>query len=742
MTTCIQNVTLEMSLKPFKVISEEAIRETCRELFRQWDALTRHAEMISVMLWVADGSEILDYRGRLEDEIEWGRYAGMSNPYRPRLHTHDPDNIALHSGIVLYMDNPPTITYDWLKRIVAALKEVGREMSGKPIRVGATFDPGDEFALSSFKYLRHSEICLGDTRGQATFVTCYATLNEDHEPYAGFPNGIPQGTPLGTFFGRQCQHFLSDLSMDYIWFSNGFGFGLETWATTGALFDGKAFDPRRAAELRQAILGFWKAFRAECPHYRIETRGTNLSTGIDLASDATPLRDIYRGRFNMMPPPNSPWAAIDGDFGLELVGYLSRIAELPGDKLYPFRFYLHDPWWQNSPWTDRYESQPHDIYLPLSLSRVDSWGQVETPSYIEFLTVDNTWGEMPVKYPNEVIPHILKARADAPDQPGPFVWVYPFDEYHELTFGDQPRLDEVFFGDWFMRGAVNAGFPLSTVVSSRNLLCAFSSGQPDMFNGSVLLAPVPDANPQLEQTLLQYVRRGGQVLLYGPISHAGAALREALNLKIAAPLSGELELTANIPGDTLAAGQFQTRLSHREVMCCGGIDAVALNEQDAAAQITATVTDGSQIRVAGVIARRPEWRGGALAWVRGTNSNDYRPGERLLTPDDPKRYFRGELLLRWTLGALGYDLKVEKTHSQHARPGHLRLPPPECLHVLRLCAQHHGDSQAAFPAGRAAAHRPRDHAGGWLFHLHPAARLASRMSRLCAAKPGWAVELR
>jgi len=663
----IKNVTLEMSLKPFKVMSDVAIRAVCQELFRQWDALTRHADMISVMLWIADGSEILDYRGNLDDEIEWGRYAGMANPFYPPPPTHDPENVALHSGIIVYMDNPPLITYRWLKGIVATLKQVGQEMSGKPIRVGATFDPGDEFAISTFKYQRHPEICLGYTRGRATFVTCYATLNEDREKYAGFPNGIPQGTPFGTFFGRQCQHFLNDLGFDYIWFSNGFGFGLETWATTGALFDGTSFKPERAAEIREKILGFWKAFRAGCPDYRIETRGTNLITGVDLASDATPLRDIYRGGFNMMPPPNSPWAAIDGDFGLELVGYMSRIAELPGDKLYPFRFYLHDPWWQNSPWTDRYESQPHDIYLPLALSRINAKGEVENPSYIEFLTVDNTWGEIPVKYPNEVIPHILKAREDSPDGPGPVVWVYPFDEYHDLTFGSEPRLSEVFFGDWLMRGAVNTGFPLSTVISSKNLIFSLAA-RPDLFDGSVLVTPVPAVNPELERALLEFMCRGGQVLLYGPTVHASETLKRALNLQEATPISGELELNVNLQGDQLTADQFRRTINHRELMCGGGISTVLLDPQDGATRVIATVSHGGQMRIAGVIRREPTWNGGALAWLRGTNSNDYRAGERLLVPDDPLIYFRGELLLRWTLGELGYDLKVSKSAADMRDP--------------------------------------------------------------------------
>ena len=31
------------------------------------------------MLWTADGSEILDYRGRLDDRVEWARYIGHPN---------------------------------------------------------------------------------------------------------------------------------------------------------------------------------------------------------------------------------------------------------------------------------------------------------------------------------------------------------------------------------------------------------------------------------------------------------------------------------------------------------------------------------------------------------------------------------------------------------------------------------------------------------------------------------------
>ncbi len=663
MPSPIKNITLEMSPKPFKIMDEADIVAVSRELFRQWDAFTRHADMISVMLWTADGSEILEYRGDLNDQFDWARYAAMMNPYTQKIHPayaqEDPENMHLHGGIILYMENPPVMTYGRLKQIVETLKKVGREMTGKPIRVGATFDPGDEFAISPFKYKKHPEICLGSTRGKGTFVTCYSTMNADPDAYAGFPNGIPQGTSFGTFFGRQCQRFLSDLGFDYIWLSNGFGFGMETWGTIGALFDGETFDPSAARQSGDKVLGFWRDFRKECPSLRIEVRGTNLSTGIDLSSDGSPWRDIYRGNFNMLPPPNSPWAAIDGDFGLELAGYLSRIAEIPGDREYPFRFYLHDPWWQNSPWTDRYESQPHDIYLPMAVSRITGQGEVETASHIQFLTVDNTWGEIPVKYPNEVTPHLLAARDDEPDRPGPIVWVYPFDEYHDLTFGAKPRLSEVFFGDWFVRGAINMGFPVNTVVSTGNLVSAVQA-KPDLLRDSLLLSTVPPAGSAVESILLDFVKQGKTVLLYGPTDHASEKLLTALNLKHSAPIAGEMDVKVHVGMDTLTHGSFRTRINHRTNMSGGGISEALSHPRDKAASVVATVTQGDQTRVAGVIRRAAEWQGGALAWLRGTNSNTYKKGERLLDPDDPTIYLRGELLMRWTLGALGYDIKVTK----------------------------------------------------------------------------------
>jgi hypothetical protein len=659
----VQRIVLEMSPKPFTEMREEAVRRVCAEVFRQWAPLVRHAQSVAVMLWTADGSEILEYRGRMEDPIEWARYIGHPNPRQ--VIAHDPEKKALHSGGYLYRANPPAMTYRDLAMIVRTLKQVGREITGKPVQVGATFDPGGEFARSPFKYEKHNEICLGSTMGKGSFVCCYATLNADRQPYAGFPDGIPQDTPLGTFLGRQSQHFLKDVGFDYLWLSNGFGFGMETWKTTGPLFDGQTFDARQARAIREKILQFWKLFRAECPQYPIETRGTNLSVGIDLASNAVPLRAIYTGGFNIEPPPNSPWAALNGDFGLELAGYMTRIAELPAGKGFPFRYYVHDPWWLNSPWLDRYGREPHDIYLPLAVGRLNAQGTVETPHSIAILTIDDSYGRMPEKCPTEVIPHFLAALEHRPDRPGPVVWAYPFDEYQEMPFTARPRLEEPFFADWFMRAAINNGFPLNTVVSTGNFILSLAH-DPQLYGESILVTPAPDAGSPMDRALLRYLQAGGQALLYGPLHHASGPLLELLNLRLADPIAGPLDLHLQRSLDELAQPGYARRLQHREAMSAGGCREVLRDGNDRSTEVIATVAAGQAQRVAALVRRLPA-AGGVVAWVRGTNSNSYRGGH-LLTSDDPQQWFQGDLLMRFALDRFGCRVAVAKRNVQQRNP--------------------------------------------------------------------------
>ncbi|MHB9066385.1 MAG: hypothetical protein ACYC4B_21515 [Pirellulaceae bacterium] len=659
-----RNVTLEMSLKPFKKNDEEYIRGVCRELFRQWAPLIRHADQVSVMLWTADGSEILGYTGDLSQRLEWARYLGNPNTDRPV--GSEPDApLSIHDRAFLYMENPPDYTLSDLRFIVQCLKEEGRHVTGKPVRVGATFDPGPEFAKSEFKYEKHPEICMAATMGRKSFVCCYALLHRDTTRYAGFPEGILEGTPFGTFFGRQAQHFLTDLGYDYIWFSNGLGFGLETWSSTGAIFTGESFDHAKLFDTRAKIIAFWKLFRQECPAFRIETRGTNLATGIDLAKDGVDLREIYGGGFNLLPPPNSPWAALDGDFGLELTGYLSRMAELPGEE-YLFRFYAHDPWWINSPWLDRYGREPHDIYLPLACARVNRDGDVVLPTHLNLLTVDDSFGNMPAQVPNEIIPHLLEGRRDAPDEAGPFVWVYPFDEYHDWAYQDPARLREIFSGDWVIRQAINNGFPLNTVVSTTALIAA-QAKQPHLFEHTVLVTIVPTANSEVEAALIRFVHQGGHLLIYGPITHAGPAFLDLLNLANAEPLEGIFDFADLVTGDTFAQVQNPDKVRHLSLVNGGGVESVVRDRADSATHVLATMTQQGQSRDVLVARSRPEWSGGKVVYYRGTHSNRYTGG-RLLTPDHPEEFFQGPLLMRYVLSEFGYTFLQTKLRPEIKNP--------------------------------------------------------------------------
>lgn len=501
-----EDITLEMSLKPFKKTDSEYIKNVCSSVFEQWRPLLKNRKSISVMLWVGDGSEILDYAGDMDAKIEWCRYIGTAN--LPYLKEEEPLETSLHRRKQDYIKNPPEITYGILKSIISCIKEEGKKaFPDADIRVGETFDIGPEFAVSDFKYNRHREICSGSGVDKFGFVDATAGLRADKFRYAAYPKGIPEGTPFGTFLGKQSRIFLADMGFDYLWLSNGLGFSNEPWEKTGKIFDGKKYYPEKLLQTKKKVFDFWKLFRDACPDIPLETRGTNNSVGIDYASDGVPLYDIYNADLGITAPPNSPWAAINDNFGLEIMGHMTRICELPNER-FPFRYYLHDPWWVNSPWYDRYDGTPCDIYLPMAISRINSDGNVETANSLNILTIDNSYGNMPDQCVNEPLPHLLKAEKDVPDEPSPFVWVYPLREY--TTSEDTDLLLEMNLGDNFICDAINDGFPLCCVTSTDNFL----NHDESIYRKSILVSPFPE-NPVILDKLIHFAKQGIGILMYG-----------------------------------------------------------------------------------------------------------------------------------------------------------------------------------------------------------------------------------
>ncbi|MDR0932370.1 MAG: hypothetical protein LBM70_05045 [Victivallales bacterium] len=505
----LKNVTLELSAKAFQDNSETAMYSVCRKMFTQYRRLTDQADRISIMLWIADGSEILSYSGDLKQTFEWAYHIGCANP----IPTENPSNRKLrdtHCFPAKYRDNIELRSYSWLKRLIEIIRETGKEITNSPIRIGAIFDNGPEFAVSDFKFKTHREIAQGHTLYANSFVTCNSVLHADANRYAGFPGGILEGTTLGTFLGVQYKAFARDLNYDYIWLSNGMGFGTETWKTTGVLYDGIEFKQEKAEEAAEELLRFWRDFRTAAPDAVIETRGSNFSAGIEIASDGAPLKEIYRD-FNIAPPVNSPWAALNYNSGLELSAWMSHVAELPGDY-FPYRFYIHDPWFLNSPWLDRYGRSPWDIYQPLSIARIDQNGQIQTPNSVALLTVDDSYGNLPDQVPDEVIPHLLCALREMPDQTAPLLWLYPFDEYNQRR-----NLKQTFNEDLFLGEALQQGLPLNTVVSTTNFRKTHCRAE-------IIIAPVT----AVESCMDELIKRDGKLLIYGSPENASKQLSDLL----------------------------------------------------------------------------------------------------------------------------------------------------------------------------------------------------------------------
>lgn len=651
----MKNLNLEISLKPFFALDEAGIRSICDHALAQWEPLVREAQSVSVMFWTGDGSELLDYDGKLETKFEWARFLGNANAFLHPTIPSDPEGKSLHAKCYLFREDATTLlTYGRLKTIVRIWREA-ITAKGKHARIGTTFDAGGEFAPSTFKYQRHREICLADTMGKASFVCCYGVLNADDRPYAGFPAGIHQGTTLGTFLGRQFHHFATDLGFDFLWLSNGFGFGMETWATIGPLFDGKTFKPELAPETRDKIVGFWRDFRRECPGFDLMTRGTNLGTGTDLASDATPLRELYEGGFGFEPPPNSPWAALNGDFGIELAGYMSRITELPPGRGALFRFYIHDPWWLNSPWLDRYERQPHDIYLPLAVSRVDHDGITEPPENLSILTLDDSYGRMPDVVPREVNVHLTRAWEERADAPGPLVWLYPFDELHDAMFGATPAPDRLFHNDWFVRETLNDGLPLNTTVSTRAWR-ALGHRVNQVFGGRIIVTPAPFDSAG-EDLLLAWADTGGRLLVYGPLDRA-PRLRQRLGLAPAAPLEGEMRVASRLASVDAMTRTPADRYLHQNIMSGGALTEITT---DGTEPLVSAITESGERRALAATA-------GTIDWLRGPLPMRLVKHDHLPVRDNPSDTYPLATLARCLLSRTGWHIGLTARDYTQRRP--------------------------------------------------------------------------
>ena len=687
-----QRVALETSLKPFaNDFTPEGIRNTCLHLWANWERLVERCQEICVLLWVGEGSDIYEWHGDMDEPITWAQSIGFCNYDRPGAFPQDVRHYRINRSVP-YRDALPVIRYRDLKGIIQQLRDTAREKLGREILIGATVDPGPEFAESTFRFEKHPEILTpggGVRMHMMHFITHHCSMNADPTRYAGFPDGIAAGTSFGTFLGRQFAAVRRDLGFDYIWLSNGLAYTHFPWGYRGELFEGERFASELAAEQREKTNQFWRDFRAACPDAPVEVRGTNFSVGMDIASDGCSHADIAAIGGLQRPPCNPPWGS--RALGLEMVSFLSRISKSPTDRLC-YRFYLNDPWFVSNAWYDYYNKEPFDIYVPMSASRMNDDAGVDAPTDLSLLTIDTHLGELLRDEANEVTPHFLLAAEDRADAPGPVTWVYPFDEYDRALKENPERLGRVFMHDWFICQAVNAGLPLNTVCSSDRFTALAAAGKlPD----TIYVAPAPAVDWACGEAILRHVAAGGKALFYGPLEGASPALLGALGLTLADEgLEGDFRVELRLQTDRFAADPerpvgtdaalesigcatsvdaeetpdpAERPLRHRAIVGGGGLRAECdWSDPD----LRAVVEQDGRKRVYAVARARDEWRGGRLAWVRGTccfnptiNSLEptWDPAWLVRLPDDwPRRM----------LAELGLDI-VQERHEEGTRPANV-----------------------------------------------------------------------
>lgn len=646
------NLTLEISAKAFTDTSEETMKDVSRTLFRQWGRVSECFARISVLLWIGDGSEILEFSGDMSQEFEWAYWQGIANP----LPTPDnPTEQQLKNPNyfpVKYRADAAPRTYAWLKRLIEVIREVGVTETGKPIRIGATFDNGPEFAISRFKYKRHREIAQGHSIYPNSFVTCNAVLHGDTRTYAAFPNGIPEGISLGLFLGRQFRAFSKALGYDYIWLSNGMGFGIETWGLVGTLFDGYRFFPEKIQAATSELKQFWHDFLSADESVVIETRGSNFSAGVEMSTEGAPLQWLYE-RGVIAPPVNSPSSAIYGNTGNSMSAYMSHIAELPRGHGYSYRYYIHDPWFLNSPWLDRFGREPWDLYPVLSVCRINDRGDAEPPSSVALLTCDDSYGNMPQQVPDEVTPHLLEAFRTQPDGPGPFVWIYPFHEYAELE-----NLEAIFNEDLFIASAIDGGVPLNTVMSTR-VFRILAESKKDYFRQTMPIIPAYALKDAKTFRAVAGILDGGMdVIVYGSLAKTSVDICELLGLAAADGLCGEAVMRTPYSFDSCEAGDFS-----RKVFIVPNYEGGPLVECAAGAREILTVEQQGQQRVL-VSYHTPSK--GSVVFVRsllplscldpaGRNPR-LNPGRGLFGPNDPVA--PSDRLLRVALAQFGWTFRT------------------------------------------------------------------------------------
>ena len=92
--------TLEFGPKSLFRKDEAFLDSFFAELFRSYRQLLKHCDAVSLLFWLGDGTEILQYDGTPEQPVAWARWQGFAHPVgdpprEPVLYTDRPVELCV-----------------------------------------------------------------------------------------------------------------------------------------------------------------------------------------------------------------------------------------------------------------------------------------------------------------------------------------------------------------------------------------------------------------------------------------------------------------------------------------------------------------------------------------------------------------------------------------------------------------------------------------------------------------------
>jgi len=111
---------------------------------------------------------------------------------------------------------------------------------------------------------------------------------------------------------------------------------------------------------------------------------------------------------------------------------------------------------------------------------------------------------------------------------------------------------------------------------------------------------------------------------------------------------------------------YPKTIKHEALFSGGGMRTVIKTPKDPATKALVQVEQSGKKRDMAWVRSNPQWNGGKVVYLRGTNSSSFTGG-RLLTPHDPEKYFQVPQYLRYVLQEFGICCLADK-HSPELKP--------------------------------------------------------------------------